>query len=411
VRRIALSRLLWVALLGLHAPAAQADGALPLARQVFLPAAHPHRVVLGTNQGLFVSEDDGSTWRMVPESVVANGNLVFGYQLGPDETVYSVNENGLSISTDLGCTWSQSTFSTSLVPNDLFPDPNDPLTVLVIARPLDFSASRLYRSRDRAAHLDEVLYDDASATLLGVEVPRGEPATVYVSGFTTGDGGQSVPFVARSDDDGHTFSVSAHPELDNQVAWILEADPADADHVYLRVGLSGVDSLQLASDAGSSLTTLLQLPGAMGAFTHGDDGTIWVGDVAGHLWSSQDGGFELQAGPRTMCLGFRGGVLYSCGSRGSDGFDLGKSTDRGHTFLPLLNLLSSQGIVATDCSGGPDGGNADGGQSAHDAGTGAPDGGTRLISPKPMRCACSTGDGGLALLIIAVVARRPRRRH
>ena len=52
------------------APAARANGAFPDEFSVHLPAGAPHRIFLGTNFGLVVSEDDGATWRYACEPYI-----------------------------------------------------------------------------------------------------------------------------------------------------------------------------------------------------------------------------------------------------------------------------------------------------------------------------------------------------
>src|SRR5688572_27760483 len=45
------------------AGSARANGALPGSFGILLPATRPHDVVLATNFGIIISEDDGATWQ------------------------------------------------------------------------------------------------------------------------------------------------------------------------------------------------------------------------------------------------------------------------------------------------------------------------------------------------------------
>ncbi len=173
------------------------------------------------------------------------------------------------------------------------------------------------------------------------------------------------------------------------------------------MGYQGQDDLQLASDAGAVLTTLLELPKPMGGFARIADGTVWVVDGAGDLWSSRDGGFDLRVGPHGSCLGARGDSLFVCGSSVYDGFDLGRSDDQGQTFQPLLLLSNKSQVLSYDCSsgdGGSAGGGMDGGMDAGASMSGNP-------PPSPSRCGCESGEGGLALVGFLAMARRLMRRN
>ncbi len=94
---------------------------------------------------------------------------------------------------------------------DLFVDPNDPRSLLAIGRNANATESRLYRSRDQGLHFDELLYDEPTGVLVGVEVARDAGNIMYVTGtHRLDDAGTAVTFIARSDDDGQSFAVADH---------------------------------------------------------------------------------------------------------------------------------------------------------------------------------------------------------
>ncbi len=69
-----------------------ANGAFPDEFSIHFPASAPHRIHVGANFGLLVTEDDGATWRYACEPWVSEGssaalaqyNVDF-YQLTADE--------------------------------------------------------------------------------------------------------------------------------------------------------------------------------------------------------------------------------------------------------------------------------------------------------------------------------------
>src|SRR5712692_9386636 len=110
----------------------RANGAFPDEFSIHFPPDAPHRILIGANFGLLVSEDDGQTWRYACEpwvvagsnAALASANVIF-YQVAADGALLADAAN-LTRSTDVACTWPTSTGSiTGQVITDFFPDPND----------------------------------------------------------------------------------------------------------------------------------------------------------------------------------------------------------------------------------------------------------------------------------------------
>ena len=60
--------------------AVHADGAFPDEFSIHFPVSSPHRIFIGANFGLLVSEDDGLTWRYSCEPwVVAGSNAALAF--------------------------------------------------------------------------------------------------------------------------------------------------------------------------------------------------------------------------------------------------------------------------------------------------------------------------------------------
>ena len=120
-------------------PAVRANGAFPDEFSIHFPAAAPHRIFVGANFGLLVSEDDGATWRYACEPWVTEGssasltqdNVSF-YQLTADGALLAQSRE-ITRSEDDACTWPPSSGVIIGKPIfDMFPDPTDATLVLAV---------------------------------------------------------------------------------------------------------------------------------------------------------------------------------------------------------------------------------------------------------------------------------------
>ena len=91
----------------LPADGPRADGAFPDSMQIFVPADHPHRIILATNFGLIISEDDGATWEWTCEPICNDNDdpLPEGAPLRRSGCSRSLISHGLVYSDDLACSW------------------------------------------------------------------------------------------------------------------------------------------------------------------------------------------------------------------------------------------------------------------------------------------------------------------
>ena len=401
LRALALS----AALLGPGGRAARADGAFPDEMQVFVPADQPQRIVVSATFGLLVSEDDGQSWRWICETAVSP-SLVFLYQVGPapDHLLLGCAQQGLSISRDGGCSWQTAGggLSGAYVP-DAFPDPADPLHLLVVATPLSSGSSvpmGLYESRDGGQSFGGALYADPQLGLLtGVEIAASSPQTYYLTRYRS----QAMqPSLLRSDDAGATWQTFDLGALGPVPVRLAAVDPTDAQTAYLRVvNPTSGDALAITSDGGQTVRTAIQLSEPMSAFLRRSDGALLVGtrDSGGFL--STDGGQTFApwpGAPHLRALAERAGSLYAAGDNWKDNFAVGVSRDGGASWQPLLRFNGICGpalcpTIQASCADGwavlermfeiP----------ADVCGQTPPDGGTNPPPPPDQGCAAATGPG------------------
>src|SRR4051794_585440 len=89
--------------------AAYADGAFPDSMGLFLPADKPHELVLATNFGLVISNDDGAHWWLVCEQAIAPSVRAYQLSAAPADTLFAETSIGLAYSSDDGCSWQLAT--------------------------------------------------------------------------------------------------------------------------------------------------------------------------------------------------------------------------------------------------------------------------------------------------------------
>ncbi len=339
--------------LGLAPARASADGAFPDSSQLLLPADRPNEIVLATNFGLVMSEDDGASWSLVCEPAI--GAFVSLYQLGADDTLYADDVTGLLTSSDGGCTWTRAAGGVAggAVP-DAFPDPSDARHVLAIATPAGdggAEAPAVFESRDRGlTFAAPPLYSPPLPTLAltGVEIARSSPSDVYLTLYSYQ---AHSPFIAHSANGGAGFDVADESAAIHAPMRLAAVDANDPQTLYLRVQYDSGDALAISHDAGATVALALEVMGPMSAFLQRASGTLLVGTILGPSYRSNAtanaSGFEVWPNaPHVRALAERGGQVYVAADNYQDGFALARSSDEGAHWQPLLSFSDIQGPKA-----------------------------------------------------------------
>ena len=241
-------------------PAARANGAFPDEFSIHFPAAAPHRIYVGANFGLLVSEDDGATWRYACEPWVTEGssasltqdNVSF-YQLTADGALLAQSRE-ITRSEDDACTWPPSSGVIIGKPIfDMFPDPTD--ATLVLAVVVDQRGYYIVASHDGGkTFVDPPVYT-TTGLITGVELSRSSPGVIYVTSINSSGSGSTL---ARSDDYGAHWTAFPMTVPAGTEPLIMAIDPEDADTVYLRVSNGGLyDSVVITTDGGQTFETAL----------------------------------------------------------------------------------------------------------------------------------------------------------
>jgi photosystem II stability/assembly factor-like uncharacterized protein len=205
---------------------------------VHQPAAKPDRLIVGTCPArLFRSDDGGASWapadadmlRECPRIMRTRVTCVAGDPDNPDILWAGVEIDGAYVSRDGGRTWRP--LGTGLSSRDIH-------ALAVVPRP--GGGRRLLA----ATNNDLNVSDDGGATWRPLDVgrvlpwpycralaqPVGRPDVVLLG---AGDGPPgSAGLVARSDDGGDTWRPAAFPGHANSTVWVFAAHPADPALLY-----------------------------------------------------------------------------------------------------------------------------------------------------------------------------------
>ena len=421
---------------------ARANGAFPDSSAILLAADRPDEIILATNFGVIISEDDGQTWSWTCEQAATVSASL--YQVGPParDRVYTISTSGLVFSDDGSCSWTRAQgLLASAYATDAFPDPSDSLRVLALASPTGDASSSvqsLYASLDGGESFSALLYSaPVDAGLLGVESARSDPRTLYVSMYTSPG---PHPKLVRSTDGSMSWTVvDVEADLGPSLFRIIAVDPEIATRVYLRVLDPAGETLAVSQDGGTSFTKPAHVDGNLTAFARLASGTVLVGAITAGLgegFRSTDGGVTFQPWsnpPRLRALAERNGKLFAAGDNFKDGFALAVSTDEGASFRPIMTFAQvthikpcAQTICQQSCVSlagvnlwSPDVCEPESpGESTGDGGADA-----SALSPRRSSCDCDAAAGDAAPTAIAFwfglavgiyrrgLSRRPTRRR
>ncbi len=336
------------ALLLLGGGVARADGAFPDSSQIYAPAG-TDRLLLTTNFGLVVSEDDGRHWSWVCEEAIGRNAFLYAPTAPPSELVWAVDLDGRLVrSLDAGRSWAPiapRTLGEGRRVTDVFADPNGPARALAaFVGPEDESG--ILETRDAGASFAVLHRAPAGWRVESLEISplNGLSLTAVLLEPSITDAASEL---IRSDDGGLTWqSVPLTPSLGRRQVRIAALDRRRADTAWLRVRDAQPGSDALAVVRGDAVTTVLATNGPMSTFLQFDDGGYAVAALEGGAWRSDDGErFVAWAGaPRLRSIAEREGVLYAAGDAYRDGFAAARSMDHGATWTPDLRWEGLCGI-------------------------------------------------------------------
>ncbi|MFM2153592.1 MAG: hypothetical protein RL199_2027 [Pseudomonadota bacterium] len=336
-------------LLLLAAGVARADGAFPDSSQLYAPAG-TERLLLTTNFGLVVSEDDGRHWSWVCEEAVGRNAFLYAPAAPPSELVWAVDLDGRLVrSVDAGRSWapiSAETLGAGRRVTDVFADPNDPARAIAAFVGPD-EVSGILETNDAGEAFRLVQRAPPGWRVESLEISpldgRSLTAVLLQPGIT-----DAVSKLIRSDDNGLTWrSVGLTPSLGRRQVRIAALDRRRPDTTWLRVRDAQPGSDALAVVRGDSVATVLATNGPMSTFLQLDDGTYAVAALEGGAWRSDDGEqfAPWATAPRLRGLAQREGVLYAAGDAFRDGFAVARSLDHGATWEAFLRWERLCGVL------------------------------------------------------------------
>jgi hypothetical protein len=366
VGRAALATLALTVVVGVAPRPAHANGAFPESYQIVLPADRPGQIVLATNFGLIISDDDGASWNWTCEQKATAMGTLYGVAAAPLHRFFSMSMLvGLAYSNDDSCTWTSSGGSLdTILATDYFADPTNPMRVYAEGKVAsdDSSAPRVVTSDDGGQTFGAPIYTAAAGhSLSGIESARSAPQTLYLASYVMPTTTTYHPFLERSTDGGASWTeIDAQPSLGANSFRIIAVDPNDANVLTVRVIEQTGESLAISRDGGMTFTKMFMIAGQLTAYVRLDSGTILVAGalaIDGVGYRSTDGGMTFtdwtprttsDAGvpdigadggaarpPHLRALAARGGKLYAAAKNFSDDWAIGVSTDEGATFERL----------------------------------------------------------------------------
>ncbi len=338
------------------APVAHAHGRFPATNGITFHPSDERIVVVRTTFGALVSRDSGANWGWV-----CRGALDIGLSEDPalallgDGTWVAATFAGLARGTESGCEWNPvgGDLGAEIV-IDVASDPADPAHTFAVTSSGQ-TENFVYRSSDLGVSWESTGGPNERVLFETLNVAPSDPSVLYLSGvIPASENEPRRAFVYRSSDGGANWSRM--PFLlreDERNVILLGVHPVNSDKLVARVepsaGTRVEDRLVLSEDGGVSFDDVAVSSGIR-AFTWSPDGERayygGVGDLG--LWRSDDRGntfTQIQDEWEVRCLATRGEELWACADSFLDDFAVGRSTDAGATFEPMMAFTNIGGVL------------------------------------------------------------------
>ncbi len=363
---------------------ASAHGGLPVSQHILRQSGGDQMFVPVVFWGLWVSQPDG-TWKWICEELI-NANRYRKWALSTDGMFYTTDSQGLTQSSDHGCTWTPATGAIStLHTTDVEVDPVDGATAYASTGDggtvtddgfIIQASNAVYVTHDHGTTWTP-LPGLTSMSMRLFDTVRPAPSSGQILYATSNM--QMPPYdiaIHQSTDGGMNFSTTVLTyQLDGVLPHALEIlaiDPRNSNVIWARATAEvpeGADSvtrhsLIRSADGGqtwSELYTLDAVTGSSGETLGIDDVTFdmpnnrtYVATRTGLLSGADDGSTTVPAIAsagrlqQTQCADVHNGGLYVCSSQfPPDNAAVALSTDQSATFNSVLNYVDTIGPV--DC--------------------------------------------------------------
>lgn len=365
VKRHWLSGALFVVLSLLGAPA-RANGRFPNADLLVIGAEDSAHILVRTTFGLLESVDGGATFAWTCERPLSLGEQ--------EDPMLAVTASGTRVAatmdgvvfSDDGCSWSQApdlsgdfVRDLSLVrqsPHELFATYIGGLTTGSV----QFYVARSDDDGHTWSTVGDALPEDVYP--LSIDVAPSDSARVYLTGLL-GSADDSASALLVSSDGGESFErLLIDGSSGRKLAYIAGVHPDDADQLYLRIDDPDGTVVLRSPDAGQTQETLMTGAGALLGFAISPDGDeLVLGGPDDGVWGGPTDGTppERRSDVGARCLAFGDAALYACASEADDGFSIGRSEDVGASFDSVLAFSELCGEtqcartdpVAMECEG------------------------------------------------------------
>ena len=331
--------------------------------------ADPDILFIGTNRGIYRSQDGGVSWRELVEGI-STDDKVQGIEIDPVDplTIYAINSEHLYKSVDGGDSWTVLSITTDhLVPIALALDPSEPQTLYVGAwhpqwdSVRDFVTHDLWRSLDGGQNWEAVYSEEGTYPTNVITFSPHDPNVVYLGTGASSMGARDGGGVLVSYDRGATWeTLLAGEPLMGRTVFSFTVDPTDPRTLYLGTSLDddpyGPPGTCFKSTDGGhtwreivgfalggveAVRRIIVDPGNPDTFYVGGDRFILRTDDGGESFYLSSASFRT-AGVFQPNVGDYEVVFTDPPTVYAGGYSLLKSTDGGHTFRLINEGIESE---------------------------------------------------------------------